>query len=104
MAKVATSPRKSKQNKRQKRSQKPKPVYRVENWSDYNKALIQRGSLTVWFSEDVIQKWRYDGPKQRGAQFYYSDLAIETALTLRLIYDLPVADQQSRSLTIRYCQ
>lgn len=90
MAKISTSPRKNKQNKRQKRSDPPKSVYRVKNWSDYNQALIQRGSLTVWFSQDVIDKWRYEGPNQRGAQFYYSDLAIETALTLRLIYNLPL--------------
>lgn len=90
MKKAGLSPRKSKQNNKPNRSQQPKPVYRVKNWSVYNKALKQRGSLTVWFSEAVIQKWRYGGPKQRGAQFYYSDLAIETALTFRLLYDLPL--------------
>ena len=56
-------------------------VYRVKNWSSYEEGLKQRGSLTVWFSPEAISAWRYQGPLQRGAQFYYSDLAIETALT-----------------------
>ena len=65
-------------------------VYRVKNWSSYEEGLKQRGSLTVWFSPEAISAWRYQGPLQRGAQFYYSDLAIETALTLRLVYHLPL--------------
>ena len=46
--------------------------------------------MTVWFSAEAIQAWEYEGPAQRGAQFLYSDLAIETARTLRLIYHLPL--------------
>ena len=34
-----------------------KAKYRIRNWNDYNKSLIQRGSITVWFSEDAIKKW-----------------------------------------------
>lgn len=37
--------------------QKAKGTYQIRNWSDYNKLLIQRGSITLWFSEDSIQKW-----------------------------------------------
>ena len=37
---------------------------------------------------DAVPAWAYQGPAQRGAPFLYSDLAIETALTLRLIYHL----------------
>ena len=63
-------------------------VYRVRNWSTYNTALKQRGSLTIWFSETAVAGWTYQGPTQRGGQFRYSGLAIETALTLRLVYPL----------------
>ncbi len=80
MRKIASSPRKSKRNQNQKRSKTPKTVYRVKNWATYDEALKQRGSLTVWFSKDAIKQWKYDGPPQRGAQFQYSDLAIETAM------------------------
>lgn len=74
--------------KAKKQSTKSKPAYRVKNWSEYNAALKQRGSLTIWFSNDVLSHWRHQGLPQRGAQLYYSDLAIETALTVKLIYHL----------------
>src|SRR5271165_4273968 len=32
----------------------PKQQDRVTNWSEYDAALRQRGSLTVWFSEEAI--------------------------------------------------
>lgn len=35
-----------------------KKAYRVRNWKDYNKSLVQRGSLTFWFSQDVIDQWQ----------------------------------------------
>ena len=65
-------------------------VYRVGNWSAYNQALKARGDVTLWFSTEAVAAWSYQGPPQRGAQFRYSDLAIETALTLRLLYHLPL--------------
>ena len=46
-----------------------KTVYHVRNWSKYDRALVNRYSLTLWISEDVQKNWKYDGPKQRGAQF-----------------------------------
>ena len=63
-------------------------IYRVRNWAAYDQALKQRGSVTLWFSTEAVQGWGYQGPAQRRAQFVYSDAAIETALTLRLIYNL----------------
>jgi hypothetical protein len=24
------------------------PAYRIRNWAEYNKALIQRGSIIIW--------------------------------------------------------
>ena len=71
-----------------RRGKQSSSVYRVRNWAAYAQALKQRGQVTVWFSPEAVQAWAYQGPAQRGAQFVYSDLAIETALTLRLIYHL----------------
>jgi len=51
-------------------SSKKKVVYRVKNWSVYNRSLVQRGSLTVWLSQEAIDGWRYDGPAQRGPNFF----------------------------------
>jgi IS5 family transposase len=66
----------------------PKPAYRIRNWSQYNDALVNRGSITLWVDQDTLQAWRYQGPTRRGAQFEYSDLAIECLLTLRAVYHL----------------
>jgi transposase len=66
-----------------------KAGYRVKNWPEYDKALKQRGSLTIWFSEEAIAAWcPVLGVKQSGGQRVYADLAIETALTLRSVYHL----------------
>jgi hypothetical protein len=69
----------------------PKPKYRVTNWPEYNKSLKQRGSVTFWFSEDVREKWlTHEKTGKRGASQTYSDLAIETFLTVMALYKLPL--------------
>ena len=50
--------------------------------------LRQRGSLTVWFSEEAIAAWRAEPRTARGGQPRYSSLAITTALTLRAVFRL----------------
>ncbi len=40
-----------------------KPRYRVTNWRDYNRALVARGSITLWFHEEVLAGWRATGGK-----------------------------------------
>jgi hypothetical protein len=66
----------------------PKAAYRIRNWRQYNDALVNRGSLTLWVNQATLQAWRYQGPTRQGAQFEYSDLAIECLLTLRAVYHL----------------
>lgn len=64
--------------------------YKITNWRDYNKSLVSRGDITVWFDEDVIDQWEHDNAVCRaGHPFVYSDLAIETLLTLRELFRLP---------------
>ena len=46
------------------------------------------GSLTVWFSEEVVAAWRAEPRTTRGGQPWYSALAITTALTLRAVFRL----------------
>ena len=67
-----------------------KTKYRVANWAAYNQALVRRGDVTVWLSSDAIAAWTPGRSGRRGGQRRYSDLAIETALTLRLLYHLPL--------------
>jgi hypothetical protein len=56
----------------------PKTLCRVKNWAEYDTALVQRGSITVWLSDDFAKTWLYQGDKQRGSQLVYSDHCIRT--------------------------
>jgi len=69
---------------------KYKTKYRVSNWADYDRALVQRGNITLWISEDAIASWKPAPTGLRGAQRKFSDHAIETALILRLVFKLPL--------------
>ena len=66
----------------------PKQKRKVVNWREYNASLRQRGSLTVWFSDEAIEGWRAAPRTTRGGQPWYSPLAILTALTLRTVFRL----------------
>jgi IS5 family transposase len=67
-----------------------KTKYRVANWSAYSRALVRRGDVTVWLAPEAIAAWTPRWRGRRGGQRRYSDLTIETALTLRLLYHLPL--------------
>ena len=67
-----------------------KTKYRVANWAAYNQALVRRGDVTVWVSAEAITARTPRRSGRRGGQRPYSDLAIETALTLRLLSHLPL--------------
>ena len=66
----------------------PKQRHRVTNWRAYDVSLRQRGSLTVWFTDEAIAAWRAEPRTTRGGQPWYSPLAILTALTLRTVFRL----------------
>jgi transposase len=68
----------------------PKQRYQVRNWREYDAALRQRGSLTVWVTQEAIERWRAESRTTPGGQRLYSDLAITTALTLRVLFRLPL--------------
>ena len=69
---------------------KYKTKYRVGNWRAYERALVQRGDVTLWLSADATDAWRPAPSGRPGGQPRFSDLAIETALTLRLVFRLPL--------------
>ncbi|MCA1617178.1 MAG: IS5 family transposase [Acidobacteria bacterium] len=74
---------------------KTKQQYRLRNWSQYNKALIQRGSLTVWVSEDVLSAWNNrTRTGKRGRTAFYADTAIVCMATLEEVYGLPLRATQ----------
>jgi hypothetical protein len=65
-----------------------KQARKVTNWAAYHASLRQRGSLTLWFSEEAIAGWRATPRTTRGGQAWYSPLAILTALTLKAVFRL----------------
>ena len=69
----------------------PKQRHRVTNSAACDAVLRQRGSLTVWFTEDAIAGWKAEPRTTRGGQPRYSGLAIATALTLSAVFRLALA-------------
>ena len=65
-------------------------TYRVGNWAEYDRALVRRGDVTLWLTPDAIATWAAAGVGRRSGQLQSSDLAIETALTLSLIFHVPL--------------
>lgn len=72
----------------------PKATYAVKNWSAYNEYLRLRGDVFIWFDPAMLPCWRADGPRKRGGQLIYSNLAIELCLTLRVVFRLPLRQTQ----------
>ena len=66
----------------------PKQKHKLTNWREYDASLRQRGSLTVWFTDEAIEGWRAEPRTTQGGQPWYSSLAILTALTLRAVFHL----------------
>lgn len=58
--------------------------YRTTNWSSYNAALKKRGSLTVWFDPSML--WEGLATGRQGRRQSYSDAAIQTCLTLKVLF------------------
>ena len=71
-----------------RRHRVPRQKHKVLNWRAYDASLRQRGSLTVWFTDDAIQAWRAEPRTTQGGQRWYSPLAILTSLTLRAVFHL----------------
>ena len=75
-------------NKKKTRS-RPKELYRVRNWAAYDAALVNRGALTIWITQEAIEAWEGERKAHvRGRPKAYSDLAIETTLTLKEVFHL----------------
>ena len=67
-----------------------KSRYRLRNWSEYEASLRSRGDLTVWLSDDALDSWRAPASGKPGGQRTYANIAIEVALTIRMVFQLPL--------------
>src|SRR4051812_49484321 len=63
----------------------PRQQRRVTNWPAYDASLRQRGSLTVWFTDEAVDAWAAEPRTTRGGQPWHSRLTILTGLTVRAV-------------------
>ncbi len=72
-----------------------KQKFKITNWRNYNKALINRGSITFWLDDEAIQAWYESAtPASRGRPQRYSDLAITTILVIKRVFRLTLRAAQ----------
>ena len=64
------------------------PKYKTKNWSTFNDALKRRGSLSIWFDPEMT--WTPPPSRRRGRQQQFSDAAIQTCLTLKVLFGMPL--------------
>ena len=67
-----------------------KTKHRIRNWRECERGLRSRGDVTIWLSEDAIAAWIPPKNGLRGGRRRYSNLAIRTALTPRVVFGLPL--------------
>jgi len=67
-------------------SRPPSPTYKTRNWPAYNEALKRRGSLTIWFDPEMT--WEAAPTGRRGRMQTYSDTAIQTCLTMKVLFGM----------------
>ena len=76
-----------------------KSPYRLRNWAEYEAGLRRRGDLTVWLSDEALDAWRAPASGKPGGQRTYANIAIEAALTIRMVFHLPL---RNLSTTLRH--
>jgi hypothetical protein len=81
---------------------KYKKQFRVGNWRVYERGLRARGDVTIWFAADALNAWTPPPTGCRGGQPRYSNLAILTALTLRMLFHLPL--RQTEGFVASLCR
>lgn len=65
-------------------------VHYLNNGREYEQSLRDRGDITLWISPKTISAWRAPMTGKRGAQPIGADIAIDTALALRLLFHPPL--------------
>jgi hypothetical protein len=83
-----------------RRDKIPKQKHRVTNWAEYDESLRRRGDLTVWISEEALALWSAPRRTKPGGQPVNSDLAIETCLTLGMVFRQPLRQTQGLMCSI----
>lgn len=78
-----------------------KSVYKIQNWPEYNKSLVQRGSITIWVDENSLKKWlSCECTGKAGRPPTYSNDAILMLLILRERFHLTLRSLEGFSKSI----
>jgi hypothetical protein len=77
-----------------------KSSFRIRNWPEYEAGLRNRGDLTVWLSSTAFDAWRETPSGKPGGQRTYADIAIEAALTIRMVFHLPLRQTEGFLLSL----
>lgn len=68
-----------------------KNQYRIRNWGEYNRSLVNRGSMTFWFSQEVVDSWyAAERTQRRGRPKVYADEMIRCGLMVRALFKIPL--------------
>lgn len=80
-----------KPRKRKTGGKKGEKQYKVRNWKEYNQALVDRGKILFWITEEAMKNWQNEQKTgKRGKPKMFSNTAIQTALTLSQVFRLPL--------------
>ena len=83
------------------KKKKTKRTYRLRNWKQYNSSLVNRGSLTIWFSDDMIKDWiNQEKTGKPGRSNDYTDTAILCMATLAEVYNLRLRQTEGLMLSV----
>jgi hypothetical protein len=83
-----------------RRHRTPQARYRVRNWPAYEAGLKRRGDLTLWLDEAAVAGWQAPRRTTPGGQAWYSDLAIELVLMLRLVFHLALRQAEGFATSV----
>ncbi|MGI9489287.1 MAG: transposase [Geminicoccaceae bacterium] len=72
-----------------RRHQIPRSRHALKNRPEYEASMRQRGDLRIWIADDVADHWTVAGKRTPKGDPTDTDLAIETVLTLRLVFHQP---------------
>jgi transposase len=75
--------------------------YAIRNWAEYSRALVQRGSITVWIEEESMKKWfSTSHTGKTGRPETYSNEAILMLLILRERFNLTLRSLQGFAISL----
>ena len=83
-------PKKPKTPRTDRKRKAAKKIYKVRDWHTYNEMLVNRGRLMVHITPDALKHWHDPGKRQGCRPRLYSDIAIETSLTMQQCFRLPL--------------